>query len=51
MLYTIVTKEPVAAQLITLHNLWFMLLLGLSLASSLPCRLFSWQRMNTPTLQ
>ena len=28
MLYTIVTKEPVAAQLITLHNLWFMLLLG-----------------------
>eukprot|EP00439_Symbiodinium_sp_Y106_P083047 s653_g22.t2 len=25
MLYTIVTKEPVAAQLITLHNLWFML--------------------------
>ena len=28
MLYTIVTKEPVAAQLITLHNLWFMLSLG-----------------------
>ena len=26
MLHTIVTKEPVAAQLITWHNLWFMLL-------------------------
>eukprot|EP00913_Durusdinium_trenchii_P029087 g27272.t1 len=41
MLHTIVTKEPVAAQLITWHNLWFMLNLLTEMREAIKAQTFS----------